>query len=170
MIHNKHGFTLLEILVVMVIIGIATTVIVFSVGGFYLSNKRADVVTHEMATLIELARNQAIFSLNTLGLEINSNSYSFVQLDDNKDRGLTWQPLSKRDSFWSERTIPSNIIVQVQSKNNFTTLIPTNSVSPQIMIFPNGEITPFTITVHSQGSSELYTIEGNSAGEIKVSK
>lgn len=164
----EKGFTLIEILVVMVIIAIATSVIVFSTGSFYLSGTHIDNIANEMAALIRLARNQAIFSLSTLGLDVSPDGYQFLQLYDTNNT-LTWNPLGQTDQFWSARSIPSSVYVQVKTAAGANeNVFRQGSYAPQIIFFPSGEITPFTITLSQESSSKSYTITGSPTGIIKV--
>jgi general secretion pathway protein H len=162
------GFTLIEILVVILIISIATSIIVLNAGNFYLSDKHADVLAREMGALIKLARIQAIYSTTTVGLEISNGAYRFLQLD-NINNTWVWKALGEQDQFWSDRKIPESIIVQVevaQDANN--NLYQQGSSAPQIIFFPSGELTPFKLTLHKQGSSQIYVISGTYAGNIQV--
>jgi len=168
MLKRQNGFTLIELLVVILIIGLASSIIVLKTGSFYLSNKRSEVFARELTSLIDLARNQAIFSTNTIGLRVGGNEYRFLWLDDSKE-GSVWKPLGDKDVFWRSRTFPENMIVDVNvqstGQNN---IFKDNDTAPQIIIMPSGEVTPFTISIHKLGSSQIFTITGKYSGKIAL--
>jgi len=163
----QYGFTLLEILVVMIIIAIASSIIVLKMGDFYLSNKRIEVFAKELSSLIQLARNQAIFSMNVIGLRITGRDVTFVQLDDTKD--MNWKTMDKKDAFWTSRTIPENVVIEVKMEGGGNDQsLQKKAFSPQIIIFPSGEMTPFTLSMHRLGSAQTYTIKGSYIGQIEL--
>ena len=165
---RKNGFTLIEILVVILIIGIASSIIVISVGNFYLDNKRIDAFAKEMTALISLARNQAIFGFETLGIRFSGNEYTFYRLQETNS--LSWQPLNKKDVFWYPRKIPENLIVTVKRDETNQNTLTEGDITPDIMIYPSGELSPFTISIHTLGRAQDYIIKGSYSGKISLSK
>jgi general secretion pathway protein H len=166
MLNRQKGFTLIELLVVILIIGLASSIIVLKTGNFYLSNKRSEVFARELAAMIGLARNQAIFSTNTIGLRIAPSEYRFLYLETLKDTS-EWKPLG--GSFWHPRDIPEDIIVDVKQQNNGNNnLFNQNNSAPQITIMPSGEMNPFTISIHKINSEQTFIINGSYSGNISV--
>lgn len=164
----RQGFTLVELLVVMVIIAIASSIVVLKVGTYYSSNKRTEIFARELSSMIQLARNQAVFSLNVIGLRISGNKVTFLQL--NNTNGLHWIPLDEHDSFWASRTIPEKVIMQLTTPDDSESQSSQKDASsPQIIIFPSGEMTPFTLSMHKLGSSQTYLIKGSYPGTIELS-
>ena len=91
MVHQSHefakqpsvrifnaGFSLLELLVVIVIIGIAVSFATLTFGDN--QAKRMSHKSQQLAALIELAKEQAIFNSQELGLLFTKNSYTFYKL------------------------------------------------------------------------------------------
>lgn len=164
---SSAGFTLLELLVVIIIIGLASTIILIKMSSFVYSNRRSEFLAKEIAAMLDLAKKQAIFSMSVIGLQINPSDYVFVRLDDSK--GITWKPLADTDTFWNARQIPSNIVVNVDSDQMLQkTLFQGSQFNPQIIILPNGEINPFTISIHKLGNSQTYTIKNNDSGGMSI--
>lgn len=166
---TTQGFTLLELLVVIIIISIASTIIVLKAGTYYYSAQRAEFFAKEMASMIALAKNQGIFSMDVLGFQISSGQYEVVRLDEGNEP--SWKPLGATDSFWAARNIPADMMVTVQVDNpNQANLFQNIPLAPQIIIMPSGELTPFTITIHKQGSARTYMIQGTATGNIQVNE
>ena len=75
--HRNHGFTLIEMLVVVVIIGIlASTVVLGFVGSDREQNLRTEA--ERLAALIEMARSEAVQRNEEWGVSINANGYRFL--------------------------------------------------------------------------------------------
>jgi general secretion pathway protein H len=166
MLRRNKGFTLIEILVVILIIGLASSIIVLKTGNFYLSNKRSEVFARELTALIGLARSQAIFSSNTIGLRVAASEYLFLVLVDTKQT-TQWLPLGAKDFFWRAREIPENMVVGVNVPGE-KSLVNANDTAPQILIMPSGEVSPFTISVHKVNSNQTYQITGTYTGNITM--
>ncbi len=157
-----RGFTLIELLIVMVLISIASTIIVVKSGHYYLMNKSADTVARELTALMQLARQQAVFSSSTLGLVLENKRYHFVRFTN-----AGWQDLSKTDLFWREQTIPDNV------QMNLRVLAPVNpmyrsGLAPQIIFYPSGEVTPFNLVVERKEGGSQYVVAGSFAGAIHL--
>jgi general secretion pathway protein H len=90
-----RGFTLLELLVVMVIAGIMLGMVSFNA----MPSER-QVLQHDaqrIALLLQLARDEAIVRNRPIAFEAEADSYRFLIFDDN-----TWQTL-KQDDLLRER-------------------------------------------------------------------
>ena len=74
---RNHGFTLIEMLVVVVIIGIlASTVVLGFVGSDREQNLRTEA--ERLAALIEMARSEAVQRNEEWGVSINQSGYRFL--------------------------------------------------------------------------------------------
>src|SRR3990167_3629694 len=161
------GFTLIEVLVVMVIIAIASGYIAFKVGESYLSNKRSEAFLNEIASLIKIAKDQAIFVTTVIGLRISEKELQFLQLDT--DTASKWLPMANIDPFWKKRVIPENLIMKISVDSN-NKMLPENKYSPQIIFYSSGEMTPFKISVKRIGSNQTYMIIGTYSGILEFIK
>lgn len=161
----KKGFTLLELLVVIVIIGIASTIIVLKSGPLFLSHRTTLTTAKEITALLELAKRQAIFTMSTIGVRFSATDYSFYQFDDIHLSG--WKPLEKIDDFWQPRPIANNLIINLQSQaNSDIAKLTKDGFAPQIIITPNGDVTPFKLTLHTAGKNDDIIITNNGNGRI----
>lgn len=80
---NRHrGFTLLELLVVLVIIGIMLGAVSFST--MQSSRQRLLTDVQRIAVLLQLAREEAIVRNRPTAFEANQNSYHFLVRNDNR--------------------------------------------------------------------------------------
>lgn len=100
------GFTLLELLVVVAVIGILAVGATLSLGGLGASGK-AETEAQRLAALIRYANDQAMLSGNDVGLHIDDGKYRFLQ---HVSGG--WLPLA--DRTLRERKLPDVVRLDVQ--------------------------------------------------------
>jgi general secretion pathway protein H len=80
--HQQRGFTLLELLVVLVIIGIMLGAVSFST--MQSSRQRLITDAQRIAVLLQLAREEAIVRNRPIAFEANQNSFHFLVRNDNR--------------------------------------------------------------------------------------
>ena len=165
------GFTLLEVLLVVTIIGILASVVIL--GATDVGRQRTIRAEAERLVLaVELARDESRLRNAVWGLEVDDGAYRFLEYDDAGDE---WQDVERRE-FASDAT-ENNIGFQVEriSGSSEDALEPawnaegrgdgsvrraTEAVAddeapvPDVVIYPGGEMTPFKIIV-SGGESHV---------------
>ncbi len=85
---RPNGFTLVELMVVLFLIGIAATAVVMTVGG--LSGGAASQA-ERFAARIAALRDQAVVEARPLAFWVRASGYGFEKRD-----GSGWQPLSAK--------------------------------------------------------------------------
>jgi general secretion pathway protein H len=151
----SRGFTLIEILIVIVIIGITIGFALLNFGDFGAS-RRIQFAAEQLVNTLKLAQQQAILDTSTLGLNINNNSYQIL-----KYQNMVWRPVSDKGIF-KVQLFPKNtvIILQTQSKP-----IPG---SPPLVINSSGDITPFTLVFGTGKEDKLLSITGLRNGTLTI--
>lgn len=76
---SLHGFTLIEISVVLLIVGILTTFLVLSIGNRPLDDRMHNQA-RRLKQLIAMAENEAQLKGVQIGLQVGSNGYRFLRL------------------------------------------------------------------------------------------
>lgn len=204
---TMRGFTLIEIMLVIVIIGCATGIIVLSIPGGpspKLGNDLAEE-SQQLAATIQVMSEQATQQGRTIGLHISNHGYQFMirqQTTAANDDTVTqstsqaldtlpdwdhqvWQPytsekLRTAGEFDEKVSLALTLDgLQLQEEENrlgrsnpqwFDTENQLEAKTPQILLLPSGEITPFSLTLEELGSnSTLYRqIKGQENGQITV--
>ena len=184
---KSQGFTLLELLVSIVIIGLILSMAVLSVGG-----GRDDEVEEEarrLAALMELAGQEAILKTKELGLRFTPNGYQFMvwkKGDDEKDgdeREDRWQEYV--DGVLKARELPEELEFELFLEGLPVTLEMEDSdadedkkkkkIKPHIILFSSGERSPFELTISVDnlsldGEDIRYHLEGKMLGTLEVTK
>lgn len=91
-LHRARGFTLIEVLVVLVVVGIVLAMATLSISANTQRRLNADV--ERLALLMSLAREEALLRNRVLALEMNTQSYRFLVRNQGK-----WVPLSVDEGF-----------------------------------------------------------------------
>lgn len=153
---EQSGFTLFELLIVIVIISIITTCAVLALGDFG-QTQRATTAAEQFVSLIKLSEEQAVLQATTLSIRLSNNGYQFYQYEPQDQNN--WQLITK-DPILTLTQWPSNIAAEFLSINH-------TQQTQQILIFPNGEISPFTLRLTDNGKS-LDQIIGQQNGLITI--
>lgn len=168
--HNQ-GFSLLELLVVIVIIAILFTFTTLAIRGTS-PEELIQTEAQRLDRLLQLALEEAILKGQEYGLEFKPNSYRFLLYFEN-----TWQPLDN-DDLLRERQLPENmefeleieqIEVLVEDDSSDTDKKDEEKPDPQVFLLSSGEITPdFSVRLVMPGVETSYIVSGTINGEHKA--
>lgn len=98
-----RGFTLLEVLMVVLLVGIISSVVVMSVNTTG-PERQLPEESARLATLLEQAANEAVMQNQELGLRVTGQGYVFLCLDEARQR---WKPCA--DEIFRERELPDGL-------------------------------------------------------------
>ena len=105
---KSTGFSLLELIIVLVIIGVLVAAVTLSI-----SDNRGDQLRLEarrLAARIALARDEAILTNQEFGLEITKDGYQFLVLND--DRWQVVESFGERQLI--QQKLPENMLIQLE--------------------------------------------------------
>jgi general secretion pathway protein H len=164
MMKKSVGFTLIEILVVLFIMSIVTSVALLSISRH--ENRQIETFTNELVQRMTLAEEQAILQPVVLGLAIKHKGIQFTSYQPAEGKKeFIWQPM--QDKLLTNYSIPSSMELRLVVDGKPVTMLENGKkTSPQIVISTNGDITPFTLYVGRKGKSPRYVIQGDADGNI----
>jgi len=153
-----QGFTLIEIMVVVVIISIAMGAVLMSFPDR--RNDRLKEHSARFSALMSLVQDEAILQSRDFGLSINDSGYSFYRW-----MGKNWEVYS--DSPFESRSFEENIKSEVVLEGVDIKLLKSDKIKkPQIVIFSSGEMTSF-IYILSNKEKSTATIKFDAAGNLE---
>lgn len=145
-----RGFSLIEILVVLFIIGITLSFALLSFGDFG-EKRRIVVASEQFIQYIKLIQQYAILDTSTLRIQVNPDGYQVLRFYPPK----TWSPIASTPLFHRQH-FPKGLIVNAGARQKM------------IMVDSSGDMTPFTLTFGSSQQPTITTIVGQANGAIRL--
>ena len=163
---RSAGFTLLELMVVLVLVGIIFSFAMLSLGGDDLG-EMMEQETRRLVTLLELASDEAVLRGEELAVLFNDDGYEFLIFNN-----TAWQS-SEEDGLLKAYALPAGIELSLEVEGDPPGLAGQDeeddeeeSVTPQVFILSSGEMTPFTATMQSHDSTVRYLLSATVLGRL----
>lgn len=159
---TQRAFTLLELMVVIVIIGIVLTFTTLSIGD----GGKQQALRHEaerFTALLQLACDEAVLQGRDLGVSLSATQYQFWQLN-----GQEWQVLD--DEMLRMRVMPMGMQLQLDMDGENADLPQTlEKISqPTLLLLSSGEITPFTVRFYLENDATTVSVQGELTGTLTI--
>lgn len=183
--HPQNGFTLIELIVVIVIVAILFTYTTLAIRG----NSPADAIKEEaqrLERLIELALEESILRGDEYGIEIFIDGYRFLSFADG-----VWAPITQ-DAILRERELPENMElethledsplavalsadplsdgqVELDESGEAEEATKSEKIYPHIYLLTSGEIAPdFDVRFYIPGVETSYIVKGLFDGTLST--
>lgn len=176
---QQRAFTLVEVLVVVVIIGIVVGMVTLSIAALG-GDPPAEKASREIADLATLASQDAVMRGQEYGLRIEPHSYAFYIYD-----GRRWNEI-KDDPSFRRHDLGDDVTLSLELQGAPVTLAPapstatpsataavpapssdataatddTNQTLPQLLLLSSGELEPFTIRVTGVDKDKPWLVTG----------
>lgn len=164
---SNRGFTLLELLVVVVLLAILSAAAVLSVGNLG-DDKELKEESTRLFRLLQLADEEAIMDGRDYGIYFEDNRYRFLRY---VPESLEWQPAE--DEVFRDREMPDGIWLALVVEDREVTLELADEsakIEPHVVILSSGEVTPFVISIAREFSQRETLIEGLPDGRIELTR
>lgn len=147
---HSSGFTLLELMIVVFIIGLITATAVITFGGDR-RDTELDKEAQRLDALFDYVREQAELQTRDYGFRVNDLAYSFVVFDVMQNQ---WRTADEDDAL-REREFPEGIEPAVVVEGRRIVLDKKKPAiedfKPQVIIFANGDLSSFEISLQREG-------------------
>jgi general secretion pathway protein H len=178
-VHRRSGgFTLIELMVVVLIIGLVATTVVLSVGVTGRDNE-LETEGERAYSLLNYVRDKAQLQTREFGLFCNDTVYEFVTFDP---RRSVWRAVDEDDSL-RQRKLPAGLKLRLVVEGREVVLKRVEDQAredqlkdkdkkekdrvPHVMLFSNGDLTPFALTLEREGEGRSITMASNDQGKIE---
>jgi len=173
--HWSAGFSLLELMIVIVIIGILVSVFTLSIGSF--DDNEAGEHTRRLEALLELGLEEATMQGMEVGLRFYQHGYEFSarkQEQDNEGRWYwRWLPLED-DQLLKPREFGEEYAIELLIEGKEVDLDydrddDEDEYLPQIYLFSSGDLAPeFQIRIRPSFSNEAIVMNVDVDGTTEV--
>ncbi|MDH3589102.1 MAG: type II secretion system minor pseudopilin GspH [Gammaproteobacteria bacterium] len=171
---ESRGFTLLELMVVVVIIGTVVSLAVLGLGDN--AARKLDEEANRFASLLRLAADEAVLQGRDIGVYIDDVSYGFHVYDDDFRR---WTPMAA-DALFRKRNMIEGIRLEL-FLDDVELVLPTATdddddeaedqeepVNPQVLLLSSGEITPFELVIEFEDLDREVLLRALPNGHVEM--
>lgn len=149
---SHQGFTLIEVLVVLVIISITIGFALLSFGDFGRARKLT-TTAETFKNQLQLIQEQAMLESATYGLQVNGSQLKTLRFDRMKGWQIIQTPFLKKNYHF-----PDSVVIRFESSQH----------DPSIIFYSTGEITPFRFTIGNPPKANSIQIIGEPSGHIQL--
>jgi general secretion pathway protein H len=172
--NRNAGFSLLELLVVMLIIGLGIGFVTLMIGTNEPQRLRNSV--REFANLTALVEEEAVLTREPWGLQLYREhnddgeeliAYRFLRFQGEKG----WQPAAPPDTAAGGRFASSVVaVLEVEGAEQLIEPLPQKDVDiePTIWLAPGGEVTPFELQLRFKGDEHGPVVRSDALGRIEL--
>jgi general secretion pathway protein H len=166
---REAGFTLLEVLVVLVIIGIITSMAVVSTGVLGRDHEIQEEARRFVA-VVGQAHEEAQIEGRDFGLRFDSSGYDFLEFDALNQR---WLPVGG-DPLLRARALPEGVRLELLLEDREIQLKPREApteqrkIEPQVLLYGSGELVAFELRLRREGTDNVVGVIGSVEGKVEL--
>lgn len=172
-IELHSGFTLLELLVVLVVVGVMVAMAVLSFGVLG-TDRQAEEEARRFWTVLQQAREEAELQSEDIGIYVSASAYEYLRFDTRRDE---WQ-LIEGDELFAQREIPEGLRFRLRLESREVVLKPTlpdrgdrdenNRAPPHILVLSSGEVMPFELEIEREGAPAVWRVTALANNDLRL--
>lgn len=159
--HFQQGFTLLEVLMVVLLVGVLSSVVMISLGAGG-EERGLKEESDRLAVLVEQAAMEAVMQSQEMGLRLTGDGYTFLCLDEQKQQ---WGECA--DSIFRARVLPEHLELRLVQAADLRGLQTEEEKprrededegrreTPDIFLLSSGEASPASLEIRVREEPEL---------------
>ena len=162
--NQQRGFTLVEILVVVAIIGVLSALVLVSIGTRD-TDRKLQADAERLMLVIEQARRASVSRQEVWGMQQDGESYLFQRLDETSSE---WVDIEDRP--FAREPLRNTVSMAVQSEGLTPSSPSSRDLAPQVVVLPNGELSPFSIRLVDEASDDVWIVESDGLSQTEAFK
>jgi general secretion pathway protein H len=172
-LRRAAGFTLLEILVVIVIIGVMVSMATLSIGLLG-GDRQSEEEARRVWAVIGQAREEAELQAIDLAVFVGATDYEFLRFDTRRNQ---WQPVVD-DKLYEPRTLPEGLRFRLWLEGREIVLKPglpdrskkdeSDKWPPQLTVLSSGDVVPFELQIERDGAPAVWRLTSLADGDLRI--
>ena len=154
-LQSQRGFTLIELIVVIMIIGLLITMASISVSTS--TDKGLETEAKRFASLVKLASDESVMNVRPIAVQVAKQTYQFSIAGEVESEDPIFRPREISDH------IQMNVVIE-DEKVDFESM--EEGSFANIYILPSGEMTPFSVVFY-QDDGTAYEVVGDFFSKVE---
>jgi general secretion pathway protein H len=165
------GFSLLELLVVVAIIGLLVQAVTLSIGALG-NDRQLEEESKRLRSVIDLLHEESLMQSRDYGVMFTATGYRFYVYDYQQ---LEWV-VPQADRLLTEHALYPQLSMALVLDGRDVPLDPSfeaqdvDNPEPQVMVLASGEMTPFTLEMARDGMDGRFELRAELNGELTLAE